>query len=80
LVEGLKSLGYNKLEEAKPLESKLKELSMIDLEIRELRATIKLTEEEKKELDILIDEEEVKSIEDAEKQLIEVTKKLEEQP
>ena len=52
----------------------------MDLEIRELRASVGLTDEEKKELDRLLEEEEVKSIEDAKKYLDEQNKKLKESP
>jgi uncharacterized membrane protein YgaE (UPF0421/DUF939 family) len=48
----------------------------MDIEIRKLRATLKLTDEENNELNILMEKEEVKSIDDANKYIDEHNKTL----
>ncbi len=52
----------------------------MDIEIRKLRATLKLTDEEKKELNILMEKEEIKSIDDAKKYIDEHNKTLDKVP
>jgi hypothetical protein len=47
----------------------LSELTSLDLKLSKLRAKVRLTEEEEDELNGLLDKEEVKTIEDAKKDL-----------